>query len=281
MSDEAADSWQVLPAGTFALDGGAMFGVVPRVVWQKLIPTDDEHRVRLGLNCLLVRSGSQVILVETGIGPVVDATFDRRHAPSDEDGLASALAAANLEPADVTDVVNTHLHWDHAGGNCRRQADGSMEPAFPQANYHVQRGEWQFAREATARVKGSYRTDDFEPLARAGRLLLLDGPATIAPGVQVWPAPGHLPHMQVVTVRTGSGTLFFPADLIPTRHHLAPAWGMSFDCEPLVVAAEKSRWLERAAREDWTLLFYHDADVPLGRVAFTGGRCSLRPPEGD
>ena len=281
MIGEAADSWQVLPAVTFALDGGAMFDVVPRVLWEKFLPPDGEHRVRLGLNCLLVRSGQQVILVETGIGRIVDATFGRRHAPSNEEGLASALAAADLEPEDVTDVVNTHLHWDHAGGNCRRHADGSLEPAFPRATYYVQRGEWQFARQASGRVKGSYRADDFEPLARAGRLLLLDGPATIAPGVQVQPAPGHLPHMQVVTVRTEAGTLFFPSDLVPTRHHLAPAWGMSFDCEPLVVAAEKGRWLERAAREDWTLLFYHDADVPLGRVEFAAGRWSLRSAEGD
>lgn len=281
MTGETAASWQILQAGTFALDGGAMFGVVPRVLWQKALSPDAEHRVRLGLNCLLVKSGQQVILVETGIGRVVDATFKRRHAPSAEDGLASALAAANLEPGHITDVVNTHLHWDHAGGNCRRHADGTLEPAFPGATYHVQRGEWQFAREASARMKGSYRADDFEPLARAGRLLLLDGPATIAPGVQVWPAPGHLPYMQVVTVRTESGTLLFPSDLVPTRHHLAPAWGMSFDCEPLVVAAEKERWLARAAREGWTLLFYHDADHALGRVEFAGGRFNLLPAEGD
>ncbi|TDI29397.1 MAG: MBL fold metallo-hydrolase [Acidobacteria bacterium] len=281
MTGQAADSWQVLPAGTFALDGGAMFGVVPRVLWQKVLPPDSEHRVRLGLNCLLVRSGPQVILVETGIGRTGDATFGRRHAPSDEDGLASALAAAGVEPEEVTDVVNTHLHWDHAGGNCRRRPDGSLEPAFPRATYHIQRGEWQFARQASARMKGSYRADDFEPLDRAGRLLLLDGPATIAPGVQVRPAPGHLPFMQVVTVHTETGTLFFPSDLVPTRHHLAPAWGMSFDCEPLVVAAEKRRWLERAARKDWTLLFYHDADAPLARVESAGGRFSLRPAEGD
>jgi len=279
MSDEVADSWQLLPTGTFALDGGAMFGVVPRALWQKVLPPDDEHRVRLGLNCLLVRCGKRVILVETGIGRVVDDTFRRRHAPSEADGIMSALAAHDLAPEDVTDVVNTHLHWDHAGGNCRRRPDGTPGAAFPRATYHVQRGEWQFARQATGRVKGSYRPDDFEPLAREGRLLLLDGAAAIAPGVHVCPAPGHLPHMQVVTVRTPEGTLFFPSDLIPTRHHLAPAWGMGFDCEPLTVATEKRRWLERAAEGNWTLLFYHDADDALGGVECAAGRWRRRPAE--
>ena len=281
MSRNLADSWEILPTGTFALDGGAMFGIIPRPLWESLLPPDESHRVHLALNCLLIRSGDQVILVETGIGTAFDDRFRQHHAPSAEDGLAQALAAAGVEPGKVTDVVNTHLHWDHAGGNTCRDASGDLVPAFPHANYHAHRAELAFARAAPFRMSGSYNRDHFEPLVAAGSMVLLDGTTEIAPGVMVHPAPGHLPYMQAVTVETEQGTLFAPADLIPTHHHLAPAWGMAYDCEPLTVAREKARWLERAAAEAWTILFYHDAQVPAGRVEMVDHRCRLRAGGGD
>jgi glyoxylase-like metal-dependent hydrolase (beta-lactamase superfamily II) len=281
MSRSLADSWEVLPTGTFALDGGAMFGIIPRLLWEAVLPPDSAHRVHLALNCLLVRSGDRVILVETGIGTALDDRFRERHAPSSEDGLARALAAAGVGPGEVTDVVNTHLHWDHAGGNTCRDRTGDLTPAFPHATYYVHRAELALARAAPYRMSGSYCRDHFEPLVAAGNMVLLDGATRIAPGVMVHPAPGHLPHMQVVTVETDQGMLFAPADLIPTHHHLAQAWGMAYDCEPLTVAREKARWLERAVGEDWTILFYHDHQVPTGRVEMVDNRCRLRAGGGD
>jgi len=281
MSRNLADSWEVLPTGTFALDGGAMFGVIPRVLWDKVLPPDEDHRVHLALNCLLVRSRDRVILVETGIGTALDDRFREHHAPSSEDGLAQALAAAGVNAGAVTDVVSTHLHWDHAGGNTCRDAAGNLLPAFPHATYYVQRAELAFARAAPFRMSGSYDRNHFEPLVAAGSMILLDGAVQIAPGVKVHPAPGHLPHMQAVTVETDQGTLFAPADLIPTHHHLAPAWGMAYDCEPLTVAREKARWLDQAAAGSWTILFYHDTRVPTGRVEMVDNRCRLRAGGGD
>lgn len=277
MSGELADSWQILPAGTFALDGGSMFGLIPRALWEPLMSVDGRHRVRLGLNTLLIHAGNRRILVDTGIGRVLDDTFRLRYAPSRDDGLGDALASADVPVSTVTDVINTHLHWDHAGGNTVIGPDGRRVPAFSSARYFVQRGEWLFANSAVPRTRGSYRPDDYEALADSGQLVLLDGATTIAPGVAVHPAPGHLPHMQVVTVRTASGTALFAADLIPTSHHLGPAWGMSFDCEPLLVSEEKNRWLNRAAEANWSIIFYHDPDRPVGRVLAQGGRMTLQP----
>jgi glyoxylase-like metal-dependent hydrolase (beta-lactamase superfamily II) len=281
MSRTAADSWEILPTGSFALDGGAMFGVIPRPLWEKVSPPDERHRVHLGLNCLLVRSGERVILVETGIGDSLDERFRQHHAPSPDGGVLRALSAAGVDPGAVTDVINTHLHWDHAGGNTCPGADGRRRPAFPHATYYVQRSELAFARQAPFRMAGSYDRDHFEPLIAAGSMVLVDGITPIAPGVTVHPAPGHLPHMQAVTVETGEGTLFFPADLIPTHHHLAPAWGMAYDLEPLTVSREKARWLELAAAGSWTVLFYHDIQVPTGKVELVDHRWQLRCGGGD
>jgi glyoxylase-like metal-dependent hydrolase (beta-lactamase superfamily II) len=276
MKESLADSWEVLPTGTFALDGGAMFGVIPRLLWEQVLPPDDLHRVHLALNCLLVRSGDRVILVESGIGTSFHERFQEHHAPSPDGGVIQALAAAGVDAGEVTDVVNTHLHWDHAGGNTSLDGDGRRRPTFPHATYYVQRAELAFAREAPFRMSGSYDPDHFEPLIAAGNMVLLDGITPIAPGLTVHPAPGHLPHMQAVTVETGEGTLFAPADLIPTHHHLAPAWGMAYDCEPLTVSREKARWLERAASGSWTVLFYHDNQVPTGQVESVDHRWQLR-----
>jgi glyoxylase-like metal-dependent hydrolase (beta-lactamase superfamily II) len=272
MTQSLVDSWEILTTGTFALDGGAMFGVVPRVLWEKAMVPDAAHRVHLALNCLLVRSGERVVLVETGLGTDLDERMKERHAPSSSGGLVAALASAGLAPEDVTDVVNTHLHWDHAGGNTCLGPDGDLRPVFPRASYYVQRSELAFAREAPARMAGSYDRDHFEPLIASGSLVLLDGVTPIAPGIQVHPAPGHLPHMQVVTLETEQGTVFFPSDLIPTHHHLAPAWGMAYDSEPLTLSREKAHWLERAAAGSWTIAFYHDTEISSAKVEMVGNR---------
>jgi glyoxylase-like metal-dependent hydrolase (beta-lactamase superfamily II) len=275
-----APSVEVIADGTFALDGGAMFGIVPRPVWEKEMVPDAAHRVRLGLNCLLVRAAGRIVLVDTGVGGKGDARFVERHAVRRDGGLPAALGRRGIGPEQVTDVINSHLHWDHAGGNTLREPDGGVRPAFPNAFYYVQRGELEAARASSPRTRGSYHEDDFEPLAAAGRLVLVDGEVEIAPGVRVIPAAGHLPHMQVVLIGSGAGATFFPADLVPTAHHLAPAWGMGFDLEPLVVQRHKRHWLERAARENWRVVFYHDPDLPEARIEVASGRFAARPAHG-
>ncbi|MFQ5670817.1 MAG: MBL fold metallo-hydrolase [Acidobacteriota bacterium] len=266
--------------GTFALDGGAMFGIVPRALWSKVITADGENRVRLGLNCLLVRCAGHVMVVDTGIGEKTDARFNARHAVRRGSGLLGALEEEGVSAAEVTDVINSHLHWDHAGGNTRRGEGEKAVATFPRATYHCQRGEFSFARAPTPRTRGSYHAEDYEPLAAAECLHLLDGETEIAPGVTVHPMPGHLPHMQAVSISGREGTLFYPADLIPTAHHLSPAWIMAYDLEPLTTQVMKQQWLERAAREKWTVVFCHDACRPAGKIREQDGRWVLRA-EGD
>ncbi|MFQ5768093.1 MAG: MBL fold metallo-hydrolase, partial [Acidobacteriota bacterium] len=269
-SDAAPLRLNLVSDGTFRLDGGAMFGVVPRVLWEKVLPPDESNRVELGLNCLLVRGGDRILLLETGVGEKRKELMAERYRHEPAPGLMAALAAAGVKPAEVTDVVNSHLHWDHAGGNTCRRGGGLLQATFPQAIYHVQRGELAHAREAGARGRGSYMQDDYEILEKEGRLALLDGEAEIMPGVTVHPAPGHLPHMQVVLLQGRDGTVFFPADLIPTRHHLAPAWVMGFDVEPELTVRTKDHWLRRCAAGGWRMFLYHEAGHPWGLV---GSEC--------
>jgi glyoxylase-like metal-dependent hydrolase (beta-lactamase superfamily II) len=276
-SHSEAVQWEIISDGTFALDGGAMFGIVPRPLWEKVMPPDASNRVRLGLNCLVVRSGGRILVVDTGVGDKGDDRFRSRYAVDGGGLLRDRLRARGVRPEDVTDVVNSHLHWDHAGGNTYRRPGGELEPAFPNATYYVQRREVEFARSATARTRGSYEPQDYEPLLSGARIVVLDGEAEIAPGVQVHPAAGHLPAMQVVTVNGPTDSLFFAADLIPTTRHLNPAWIMAYDVEPLLTQEVKVSWLERAASGGWIVVFYHDPDCPLGVVEAREGRWTVIP----
>ena len=194
--------------------------------------------------------------------------------------MIKGLDHLGLTPGDITDVVNSHLHWDHAGGNTGAGNGGQVKPVFPGATYHVQRGELEFARRAGPRTRGSYRPEDFEPIDAAGRLTLHEGAVEVTPGVTVHPAPGHLPHMQVITITGRKGTVFFPADLIPTTHHLAPAWIMAYDVEPLRTLDTKTEWLRRAGEEGWKVVFYHDLGCPVATLEDREGRWSARPVAG-
>ena len=262
----------ILSDGTFALDGGAMFGAVPRRQWEAALAPDATHRVRLGLNCLLVRSGGEVILVDTGAGACGGADFAREHdLRRPGGGLLSALAAAGAAPDDVTLVVNSHLHWDHAGGNVSAEA-GRAAPAFPRALYLTQRAELRRAADPPTRLRASWRSEAWEPLLARGCLRPLDGATEIAPGVRVDPVDGHVSHLQVVTLSGTRGTLFHPSDLVPTRHHLRPAWVMAYDAEPDRTVDNKRRWLSRAAAAGWWIVFGHDAETPVARLELREGR---------
>jgi glyoxylase-like metal-dependent hydrolase (beta-lactamase superfamily II) len=264
----------VLHDGTIALDGGAMFGVVPRVVWEKRDPPDERNRVTLGLNVALVESGGKRVLVDTGMGDRWSEKEVRMYGIDRSTTLLGGLRARGLRPEDIDVVVNTHLHFDHAGGNTRREGDGVV-PTFPRARYVVQRGEWEDARHPHERSRASYREDDFVPVAAAGQLDLIDGETEVAPGVRAVPVGGHTTHHQMVVVESGGETLVVPTDLLPTASHLPLPFVMGYDLFPVATLEAKRRLLHAAVERGWRILFYHDARTPVGRVRREGDGYTL------
>ncbi|MGQ0614306.1 MAG: MBL fold metallo-hydrolase [Planctomycetaceae bacterium] len=248
-------------SGTFALDGGAMFGVVPRALWQRGNPPDDKHRIPLALRLLLVAGKERTFLVDTGIGEKFgekeNRIYDVRAMLPDQ-----ALRGAGFDPARVTDVVLTHFHFDHGGGSTRR--DGSI--VFPKARHHVQRAHWEYAQAPLPKDRASFRPADFLPLERAGLLVLHDGPSRLAKGIEVEPLMGHTDAMQVVKVSGGGTTLLYLADLAPTTSHLRLPWIMGYDNRPLVTLEEKTRLFSAAADGGWILFFEHDPLMAACRI---------------
>lgn len=258
-----------IEAGLQWLDGGAMFGVVPKPLWERRIAPDDRNRIPLALRCLLIEAPEALVLVDTGIGNKEEERFhqlygvDNAGSPS---RLEDGIRAAGFAPDDVDIVVSTHLHFDHAGGNTVRRESGLVEPAFPRASYVVQEGEFEFAHRDNQRMRASYLAKNFDPVAEAGLWRLVSGETMVTSGVRVEPTPGHTPHHQSVLVESDGETACFLADVCPTAAHLPLPWIMGYDLEPLVTLASKSSLWERARREEWLLVFEHDAAVPWGRL---------------
>jgi glyoxylase-like metal-dependent hydrolase (beta-lactamase superfamily II) len=254
--------------GGFRLDGGAMFGVVPRVLWERHKPPDERNRIRMATNCLLVETGDDLVLVDTGIGDKNDARFAEQFGL--EPGavrLPEAILRVGFEPGDVTHVLLTHLHFDHCGWNTR-EAGGRLVPTFPRARYWLERGEVDHARNPNERDRASYDGRNWEPLFDAGVVELFDDEGSPAAGVRAVKAPGHNRDMCLALVEGGAGedTLVFWADLVPTAAHVPYAWIMGFDLYPMTTLENKQRWLPRAAQEGWTCVFEHDPDLPVGRL---------------
>lgn len=267
----------VLEAGSFWLDGGSMFGVVPRPLWERQRSPDEKNRIRLALNVLLVDDGRRLTLVDTGAGTKMSEK-SRKIYGLDLLAADEMLAPAGVGAERIDRVVNTHLHFDHAGGNTVREESGELRPAFPAAEYLFQRVEVETARRDNEKIRAAYAPDDFEPLfSEPERVRLLDGEADLGAGVSVVPAPGHTPGMQMVLVRTREGIVAFPSDLVPTASHVPYPWIMAFDLDPLTTLATKKRWLPRAAAEHWTILFQHDRDCPLATLEERDGRLRARP----
>lgn len=264
----------VLRGATFALDGGAMFGVVPRAVWEKTDPADEKNRVLLAANVALVETEGKRVLVDTGMGTRWSAREVERYRMEGDHDLVGALAAVGVKPEDVDVVVNTHLHFDHAGGNTRLE-DGRVRPTFPRARYVVQLGEWEDAARPHERNHASYREDDYVPLAEARLLQLVQGEVEVAPGVRVVPVGGHTAFHQMVVVQGGGRTLAIPTDLLPTASHLPLPFIMSYDLFPLGTLEAKRKLLARAADERWALLFYHDPRVAVAHVERRGDKYVL------
>ncbi|MBI4528582.1 MAG: MBL fold metallo-hydrolase [Deltaproteobacteria bacterium] len=261
--------------GYFYLDGGAMFGVVPRALWEKTNPPDERNRIRLALGALLVRAHEKNILIDTGIGNKGDDKFTEIYAVERRPTLEESMAPFGVTPREVHLVINTHFHFDHAGGNTTRLQDGRTAPSFPNGEYYIQRDEWQSAISPNERTQRSYRPEDYEPLLKCGQLNLLDGAAEILPGIRVIKTPGHTEHHQSVIVQSEGKTICFLGDLIPTRSHLPLPYIMAIDLFPLTTLETKRRLLDQAYEERWLLFFPHDPETRMGRLLRIDGKYRL------
>lgn len=260
---------QLVDDGGFRLDGGGLFGAVPKVLWQRHKPADEQNRVAVVTNCLLIERGSDLVLVDTGIGDKGDAKFARNFGLDPQaTRLPQQIEQAGFALGDVTHVVLTHLHFDHCGWNTRADAAGAWVPTFPHARYWIARGEVAHARAPNARDRASYDTRNWEPLFEAGCVELFDDTAEPVEGIRAVRAPGHNEDMCVVRLDGGApdAQAVFLADLVPTPAHVPTAWVAAFDLLPVVTMETKQAWLRRAFDERWLCLFQHEPDAPLGRL---------------
>jgi len=267
------DVW-ILSDGTFALDGGQVFGVVPKVLWERKLPADSLNRVRFGLTCMLVRAGRYHVLIETGIGDKFDRKFRDIYGIEKPTTLLTELSSQGLNPEDIDVVINTHLHFDHCGWNTRREGS-RVAPTFSRARYCVQRGEWEHALAPTERDRASYIQDYFR--AAEPQTDFLEGAAEIVPGIRVEVIPGHTRDMQCVWVESQGQSACFISDLVPTSAHLPYPWIMSLDLYPLETLASRKRLLPRLAREDTLVVFPHDPTTPCTRLMESDGKITARP----
>jgi len=251
--------------GRFRLDGGAMFGVVPKMLWQNCCPADDMNRVPLSLTCLLIRAHGRNILVDTGLGDKEDAKFQSMFAIERTPTLRESLRQRGVAPDDIHLVINTHLHFDHAGGNTSRRGD-QLSSTFPKAAYCVQRGEYEDAARANERTRASYRRDNFTPIAHVNQWEFLSGDTELLPGITTVVTAGHTRFHQSVKIESEGRIAFFLGDLIPTVSHLPLPYIMGYDLYP-IQTLETKRWvLDQAFEENWLLIFEHDPLVQAGYV---------------
>ena len=255
-----------LTDGQFRLDGGAMFGVVPRVLWERCCPADELNRVQLGLAPLLIRAHGKNILVDSGLGSKIDDKFKKMFAVERRVTLLDSLSQFDLVPDDIHFVINTHLHFDHAGGNTCLDEQGQTVPAFPRAKYFVQQGEYNDAVRSNERTKASYRRENFTPLMHCNQWEFLEGDTELLPGLSVVVTGGHTEHHQVVKIESEGKVALYLGDLIPTVSHLPLPYIMGYDLYPLQTL-ESKRWvLDQACEEEWLLVFEHDPKISMGHV---------------
>jgi glyoxylase-like metal-dependent hydrolase (beta-lactamase superfamily II) len=254
----------VLTDGSYYLDGGAMFGVVPKPLWEKRAPADEKNRILLGTNTVVVRDGKHTVVIETGIGNKLAPKA--REIYQSKALLPASFEAAGIRPEEVDVVINTHLHFDHCGWNTTLHEDGSVMPMFPNARYYAHRGEVEHGRLQLERDAVSYIAENYEPLISNRQMTLLEGSREIVPGISVEMYPGHTAQMMAVTIRSGGQTACYISDLIPTSAHLDLTWGMGYDLDPLRVIEERKRFYARAIPEEWLVLFTHDHRRPFGYV---------------
>ena len=265
----------VFSDGTYPLDGGAFFGVVPKVMWSKKVAADQRNYCTAGLNSLLIRTGKQTVLVETGMGNKLSDRMVKFYGQPAK--LLDNLSAAGVAPEDIDIVINSHLHFDHCGWNTVRDKSGKIVPTFPRAKYYAPAGEWQYARQPSERDAISYIAENYDPLVESGQMTLLEGGEQILPGITVETFRGHTASMQAILVKGGppeepafaepglgrvGRTVCYISDLIPTTAHIDLTWGMSFDLYPLDTIASKKRYYARAIPQKWVTVFTHDPQTP-------------------
>jgi len=270
-----------IQAGGQRLDGGAMFGVVPKPLWEKRIPADERNRIQLGMRCLLIEHSSGLILIDTGAGNKEDQKFKDIYGIENEGAngrtsLEDGLTQLGMSTDDVSIVINTHLHFDHAGGNTYRDERGEVKPTFAKARYIVKRGEYDYAMHPNERTAASYFERNFMPVVKAHKFEFVIREKEIVKGIRVIPTPGHTPFHQSALIESGGERAFFLADMLPTHAHIPLPWIMGYDVEPLVTLETKRRILRQAEDENWLLIFEHDATVPWGRVEHDGKGYRLR-----
>lgn len=280
--------WRIhaIQAGGQKLDGGAMFGVVPKPLWERRIAPDDRNRIQLGMRCLLIEHESGLILIDTGAGNKENEKFHdiygvQNAGENDATQLEDGLRDLRVQPSDVSLVINTHLHFDHAGGNTTRTADGRVIPTFPKARYVVQQGEYAYATHTNERTAASYFPHNFAPVMDAGRFELVSGEKEIVKGIRVVPTPGHVPHHQGIRLESDGEVGFYLGDLAPTTSHLPLPWIMGYDVEPLVTLETKRSVLSRAASENWLMIFEHDASTAWTHIRHDGRAFTVREEAGD
>jgi glyoxylase-like metal-dependent hydrolase (beta-lactamase superfamily II) len=257
--------------GTYRWDGGALFGVVPKTLWSRKIAADELNRIELAFNGYLVRTRDHHILIETGCGDKMDARARARmNVPAVSEPLTSVIARHGFDPAAIDIVINSHLHWDHCGGNTFLTDGLAARPAFPGARYFASRAEWEHAHERLARDSVSYIDANYDPLVESGQMTLVDGDWEVAPGIWMRRAPGHNRDMMVITAASGGETFCFLSDLVPTVAHLQPTWVAAFDLYPLETIENKIRWLTAAVEGRWLCGFGHDVGMPLARIVPDG-----------
>jgi glyoxylase-like metal-dependent hydrolase (beta-lactamase superfamily II) len=263
--------------GFFHLDGGAMFGVVPKTLWEKKFPADKKNRIRLALNSILIKTAKDLILVETGIGSDLDPKFYDYYSVERKPGLVPSLEKLGYQAEDVDFVINTHLHFDHCGGNTYKGEKGEDLPTFSKARYVIQKGEWDYALQPTERDKPSYLEHNFLPLEKHGLLQLVDGNKEISEGVEVIVVPGHTSRHQCVKATSEGEVLFFLGDLVPTSAHVGLSYIMSYDLFPQETLESKKKFFNQAIEGDWILAFNHDPEHFFGKVKKAKNKYTFEP----
>jgi glyoxylase-like metal-dependent hydrolase (beta-lactamase superfamily II) len=252
--------------GVYHWDGGALFGVVPKALWSKKVPADEQNRIPLAFNCYLIRTDEHQIVVETGGGDKQDArSRERMNLPPQARPLPEVVAEAGFDPESIDIVLNSHLHWDHCGGNTIL-CDHGARPAFPRAKYYASRAEWEHAHLRLARDGISYIDANYDPLVESGRMQLIGPDCEVIRGIRMIAAPGHNRDMMVITAESGGATFCFLSDLVPTVAHLHPTWVAAFDLYPLESIENKIKWLGQAAAADWYCGFGHDTEIAFTRI---------------
>jgi len=264
---------EIVPDCEFRLDGGAMFGVVPRNLWSRTFPPDEQNRIRMNMNCVFIDTGSERVLIETGIGDKWSEKHVAMYGIDRKRSLDKSLQAiAGVNANEITIVINTHLHFDHAGGNTKHDELGTLVPSFPNARYFISRAEYEHAETPSDRDRASYLVENWRPLKESGQVELKDADYEVVPGLSMETHAGHNRSMQCWRLDRGGQTLFGFADLVPTRAHVPFAWIMGYDLYPVETLEAKKRLLPQAARDGWACLFYHDPQQPLGRIVEDAGK---------